>query len=154
MLKRDRISVRRARPADLSALVTLFEGYRAFYGLAPRKAAAARFLSVRLRKRDSLIWVATTAETLVGFTQVFPIFSSLRTKRAWLLNDLFVAHDFRSRGVGRALLKGVANAARQQGIAYVELATQHTNRKAQRLYAAEGYQRDREFQHWSLSIAP
>ena len=147
------LAIRRARSSDLADLTSLFEDYRAFYERKPARAAATRFLAQRLDRNDSLIWVAHLGGQMVGFVQVYPIFSSLSTRRAWLLNDLFVAPTARARGVGRSLLQTVSSAARSKGVAYVELATQHRNTKAQRLYAAEGYVRETEFQHWSISTS-
>lgn len=81
---------------------------------------------------------------------MYPVISSLRMRPAWILNDLFVDPAARRHGVARALMHAVSAAARRARAVYVELATQRTNRKAQALYAGQGYRRDTEFEHWEL----
>lgn len=148
------VRVRRATVHDLDELTRLFEGYRAFYRCQPAPGRARRFLERRLSAADSRIWVARLGSgrvtRCVGFVQVYPVPSSLRMGPAWILNDLFVDPEARRHGVARALMRAVSVAARRARVAYVELATQRTNRKAQALYAAEGYRRDTEFEHWEL----
>jgi GNAT superfamily N-acetyltransferase len=50
-----------------------------------------------------------------------------------------VAASWRSRGVGRALLRAVAGQARSAGIAQISLSVERKN-YAQKLYLSEGYQ--------------
>ena len=53
-------------------------------------SGAENFLKERLENQDSEIFVAEENGILTGFTQLYPLFSSTRMKRYWLLNDLFV----------------------------------------------------------------
>ena len=41
---------------------------------------------------------------MIGFTQLYPSFSSISMRRIWILNDLFVAEDRRGRGAAQRLL--------------------------------------------------
>lgn len=52
------LTVRRAKPADLHLLIPLFEGYRAFYRCAPDAGRAKAFLSERLTRGDSVVFIA------------------------------------------------------------------------------------------------
>ena len=74
------IAVRAAAPSDVDALAHLFEQYRAFYHCEPNATRAREFIAERLRNTDSAILVAedTRSGSLAGFTQLYPIFSSLR----------------------------------------------------------------------------
>ncbi|MDA0875209.1 MAG: GNAT family N-acetyltransferase, partial [Bacteroidetes bacterium] len=98
-------SVRRATAADIPVLTHLFDGYRVFY-LKPSDLQGARaFMTARLENGDSVIFLAEDATgAALGFTQLYPLFSSVRMRAIWLLNDLFVAPTARKQGVGRALL--------------------------------------------------
>ena len=148
------VSVRRAGLDDLDTVARLFDGYRAFYRVAPASERVAAFLSDRLRNQDSVIFLAALAEgpDAVGFTQLYPMFSSVSVGRSFVLNDLFVDPSARGHGVGRALLERAAAFGRETGALYLELATEVTNTAAQRLYDGAGWQRDTEFYHYALDL--
>ena len=93
-----------------------------------------------------MIFLAREAEgELLGFAQLYPLFSSTRMMRIWLLNDLFVVPAARRRGVAHALLKATEDLARETGAGELMLSTQVGNRTAQRVYATAGWRRDDEF---------
>ncbi len=144
--------VRPASAPDLETLVPLFDGYRQFYGQVPDLDLARSFLHQRLASLDTVIFLAELAGEAVGFTHLFPIFSSTRCQRLWLLNDLFVAPDARRHGTARALLRWAEDYARSTGACGLELATAHTNTPAQRLYESLGWRLDTTFRHYELTF--
>lgn len=145
--------VRPATLHDLDALVPLFDGYRQFYGNAADEHGAREFLIARLRLNESLILLAhDTHGTALGFTQLYPLFSSVRMVRTWLLNDLFVAAHARRQGVAKALLETAAVHAKKLGAASLSLSTAHDNLPAQALYESLGWQRDLQFREYSLAL--
>ena len=93
-------TIRQATTEDVEALVPLFDGYRQFYGQASNPEAAREFLGQRFRQRQSTVFVAESAGQAVGFTQLFPTFSSVALAPAFVLNDLFVLAEFRRFRVG------------------------------------------------------
>ncbi|MGN6113539.1 MAG: GNAT family N-acetyltransferase [Luteimonas sp.] len=135
-------TIRRATVADLDALVPLFDAYRVFYAQPSDPVRARDFLAERLAKGESAVLVAERGPSTVGFTQLYPIFSSVRTARTWLLNDLFVAEGARRGGVARALLDAAAAYAREQGAAGLCLETTRDNAAARALYRAAGWHED------------
>lgn len=143
--------IRPAGAADLAALVPLFDGYRQFYEQPSDPALARGFLAERLDRRDTVLILAELDGQAVGFTHLFPIFSSTRCARLWLLNDLFVSPAARKHGVARALLRAAESHARATGACGLELATAHTNTPAQRLYESLGWQLDTTFRHYELT---
>ena len=146
-------TIRQATLHDLDALVPLFDGYRRFYGKAPDEAGAREFLIARLRLNESLILLARDEHgTALGFTQLYPLFSSVRMVRTWLLNDLFVAAHARRQGVARALLEAAATHARKLGAASLSLSTAHDNLPAQALYESLGWRRDTQFREYGLTL--
>ncbi len=145
--------IRRASFHDLDALVPLFDGYRQFYGKPSDEAGAREFLTARLRLNESMILLARDADgAALGFTQLYPLFSSVRMVRTWLLNDLFVAAHARRRGVAKALLEAAATQARNLGTASLSLSTAHDNLAAQALYESLGWQRDTQFREYHLAL--
>ncbi len=87
-----------------------------------------------------MIFVAEDGGRLLGFTQLFPSFSSVRAVRVWVLNDLYVVREARRQGVARALLDAAAAFGRDSGAARLELETDHDNRTAQALYRHLGWE--------------
>ena len=60
---------------------------------------------------------------LVGFTQLYPSFSSVSMKKIWILNDLFVEETSRRKGSANLLMNTVENYARETGAVRMVLAT-------------------------------
>ena len=146
------VITRQAVLADLELIAPLFDGYRCFYGKDTDLETARAFIAERLMLGESAIFIATDegGKTL-GFTQLYPSFSSVSACRIWILNDLFVTLQARGRGVGKALLEAARQYATQTGAKRVVLSTAHDN-PAQKLYEAQHYVRDTEFLHYELEL--
>ena len=138
----DDVSITRAGPADLDALAQLFDGYRQFYGQPSDLAAARDWLRSRLRVGESMVLVARRGGDAVGFVQLYPMFSSVRLARIWILNDLYVLPTKRRGGVARALLEAAAGFARADGATAISLETTRDNAAARALYRAAGWHED------------
>jgi len=136
--------IRNAALADLDNLTTLFDQYLVFYGKNSNFLAAREFLSQRIQQADSQIFVAQIATDLVGFTQLYPLFSSTQLQRLWLLNDLFVAPTFRGQGISVALLDRAKKLATDTQAAGLMLETQKTNLVGNQLYPKTGFTLDTE----------
>ena len=133
-------TVHRATLDDLDALIPLFDGYRGFYEQPSDTGLARDFLAARLQRGESVIFLATLDDgTPAGFTQLYPMFSSVRAARVWVLNDLFVAPAARKRGVAQALLDAAAAFGRGEGAIRLELETTPENDSAQSLYRNAGW---------------
>ncbi|ULH15324.1 GNAT family N-acetyltransferase [Deinococcus sp. KNUC1210] len=149
----DALTLRRVAAEDLPLTVPLFDAYRQFYGQPSDVQAAQAFLSERLAREESVIFLAELDGRPAGFTQLYPLFSSVGMRRIWLLNDLYVAEEARRRGVSTALL----NAARQHGLetgaARLMLSTATDNLAAQATYEAHGWQRDEGFYTYLLPLS-
>lgn len=92
------LTVRQAVLADLEALAPLFDGYRQFYGQPSDISAAHAFLRARFEHGESFVFIALDGDTPVGFTQLYPSFSSVSLARIFVLNDLFVHECARRKG--------------------------------------------------------
>lgn len=75
------LTVRQAVPADLEALALLFDGYRQFYGQPSDISAAHAFLRACFEHGESFVFVALDGDTPVGFTLLYPSFSSVSLAR-------------------------------------------------------------------------
>jgi ribosomal protein S18 acetylase RimI-like enzyme len=132
--------VRTAQNADLDAVAALFDAYRVWYEKPADLSGARTFLEARMLHNESVIFVAETEGVLSGFTQLYPIFSSTRMKRLWLLNDLFVAAEYRGRGISKQLLDRAKQLAAETGACEVMLETQKTNTIGNNLYPSAGFE--------------
>jgi ribosomal protein S18 acetylase RimI-like enzyme len=147
------VLIRQASIADLETLATLFDAYRVFYAQASDPEGARAFLSERIARAESVIFLAEGADgTALGFTQLYPSFTSTRMKRIFILNDLYVAPEGRCKGIGRQLLAAAADHARSVGAARLTLSTAVTNHTAQSLYEANGWAQDRDFYSYNLPL--
>jgi ribosomal protein S18 acetylase RimI-like enzyme len=145
----------RATLDDLDALATLFDGYRVFYRQPSDPALARAFIEERLRRDESVVFLARDGgnREALGFTQLYPMFSSVSARRIWVLNDLFVAPTARKRGVARALMNRARDFATEAGALRLILETAEDNRAAQALYESLGYVRESGERHYTLELA-
>ncbi|TWT13335.1 GNAT family N-acetyltransferase [Planomicrobium sp. CPCC 101079] len=142
----------RASLENLEGVARLFDGYRVFYKQEPDLDAARNYIEQRLENEDSVIFVVTDGEDYLGFTQLYPMFSSVSMKRLWILNDLYVAAEARKRGVGEMLMEKAKEFALETGAKSLNLSTAFDNHSAQRLYEKLGYRRDDEFYSYELLL--
>lgn len=148
------MKVRQAQVTDLEAVASLFDAYRRFYRAAPNLDLATAFIGERLRSRDSAILLACDGDgTALGFTQLYPSFSSVGCTRILVLNDLYVAESARGGGVGRALLAAARLHAQEFGAVRLVLETAVDNRAAQVLYESFGFEREKGFCTYTLQVA-
>lgn len=136
------INIRQAVVGDLDALSVLFDGYRQFYGRAGDLAAARNFLLERFNRAESVLFIAHEGTEPIGFTQLYPSFSSVSLERIYILNDLFVNELGRRKGTGSKLISAAIHFARTAGAIRLGLSTAITNTGAQALYEAQGWERD------------
>ncbi|USB34042.1 GNAT family N-acetyltransferase [Paenibacillus sp. YPG26] len=141
---------------DLNELAELFNKYRVFYGQAPDLEGARNFLFDRFEHQESIILCAKAdpAEQLLGFIQLYPLFSSISMRRLLLLNDLYVDEFCRKQGIGQLLLDAAKDYAEKVRAKGLQLSTALTNSTAQSLYEKNGYVRDNEFYHYFLGLQP
>ena len=141
-----------ATKKHLDQLAPLFNAYRIFYKQTDSIETAKAFLKDRFQQEDSIIFMAfTSEEKAVGFTQLYPTFSSVSVQRSYILNDLFVASEYRGKGFGEALLNRAKQFARAENSKGLTLETE-TNNPAQHLYERLGWKKDEHVFHYSWEV--
>jgi GNAT superfamily N-acetyltransferase len=128
------INIRQVTIDDAGLIAPLFNDYRIFYKQPSDIKAAKNFIEERLLKNESVIFLASDDDKAVGFTQLYPVFSSVSLKRAWILNDLFIDASARGKGIGALLLEAAKQLGRATDSKYLVLQTQDDNYAAQHLY--------------------
>lgn len=140
-----------ATEKELDQLVDLFDAYRVWYRKSSDKNVAKEFLLERMQLKESIIYVCENEKgNLVGFTQLYPIFSSTRMKRMWLLNDLFVSPEYRGQGVSKMLINKAKELAKSNHAAGILLETETNNDIGNKLYPRMGFELEKNnFYFWT-----
>jgi ribosomal protein S18 acetylase RimI-like enzyme len=145
------IEIRQGTSKDIDQLVVLFEAYRHFYRQQPAQEQATQFLTARLNNKESVIFIAIDQpkNEAVGFTQLYPTYTSTRMKKSWILNDLFVSEKGRGQGISKLLI----NAAKEHCVATktfgLLLETERTNIIGNKLYPSAGFTKETSnFYYW------
>jgi len=140
------ISIRRARRDDVGAIVGMLADDA--LGRARERIEhplpASYFDAFDRVDRDPNLALVVAEEqgSVVGCLQlcILPGLSSQGASRA-LIEDVRVASDRRSRGIGEQLVQWAIGEARVKNCKLVELLTHHTRADAQRFYERLGFHR-------------
>lgn len=146
------MTVKEATPANAAEVAALFDAYRIYYDQASDLQGAENFIAERLNRGESVIYVAYDNGRPVGFTQLYPFFTSVGMKRAWVLNDLYVVEEYRNRGVGRALIVAARELAKATSAKWIMLQTYTSNVNAQALYEKLGFEKDTSSYYYYLGV--
>ena len=134
------MQIRETKNRDIEQLAELFDEYRVFYRNDSDVNAAKNFLADRIKYRDSEIFVCETNEDkLVGFVQLYPLFSSTRMQKLWLLNDLFVTPEFRGMEISIHLIDRAKKLVRDSSACAMFLETEKSNMIGNKLYTKTGF---------------
>ena len=129
----------------LEDIIPLFDGYRVFYKQHSDTEGARQFLIERFKDKDSIIFIAYSKDKAVGFTQLYPLHSSVSMQPMYLLNDLFVDANYRGQGVGEALIEKAKLLCVSENNKGLAIQTALDN-PAQYLYERLGFERDTDLQ--------
>lgn len=141
------IQIIQATLSNLTELAILFDTYRQFYEQESDLTLAKNFLRQRIENNESIIFMAYDDGKALGFTQLYPSFSSVSAQRLWILNDLFVIFESRGKGIGEALLLKAQSFVRKTNAKGLSLETHKIN-PAQKLYERLGWQNDQDYLHY------
>ena len=134
------MNIIKASLEHLDLLVPLFDGYMVFYKQTSDPARFKAFLKARLEHREAHVFIALDDDGVgMGFTLLYPSFSSVSMARVYTLNDLYVHPDYRRRGIASGLMNAAADFCQREGGIRLHLETGHDNDKAQALYEKEGW---------------
>jgi len=148
------MEIKKAGIVDLEHIVPLFEAYRKFYKQESDSTKVKAFLHARIQREESVILLAMAEgqNKAMGFTQLYPSYSSVSMKRLWVLNDLFVDPLFRKKGVATALMNSARQLAEDTRAKGLVLETGVKNLNAQALYEKLGYKREQNYYVYNLTV--
>ena len=144
------MQVREAKLSDLKNLSVLFNLYRMFYGKESDIRVAEEFLKSRIENKDSKIFICEFNNKLSGFVQLYPIFSSTRVSKYWLLNDLFVDINKRGKGYSKLLIERSKKLVIESKACGMMLETEKSNDIGNLLYPSTGFKKNElcNFYEW------
>ena len=144
------MQIREAKLSDLENLSDLFNSYRMFYGKKSDLKVANEFLRSRIENKDSKIFVCDLNNELSGFVQLYPIFSSTRVSKYWLLNDLFVDIKKRGKGYSKLLIDRSKELVIESNACGMMLETEKSNDIGNMLYPSTGFKKNElcNFYEW------
>jgi ribosomal protein S18 acetylase RimI-like enzyme len=146
------VRIIRADASRLDLLVPLFDAYRRFYQQRGNSAGAREFLRERLKRDESIIFLAMQRGKALGFVQLYPSFDSVTMRRVWILYDLFVVSEARRSGVAKKLMGHAREFSIKTKAKRLILETAVGNRPAQKLYEQLGWKRDAAFHRYYLDV--
>ncbi|HZH43492.1 MAG TPA: GNAT family N-acetyltransferase [Lysobacter sp.] len=128
-------TVRPLEPADHDQWLPLWQGYQAFYRVAlPEEVTATTWQRFHDPAEPMRAFGAFDGERLLGIVHCIFHRTCWSIAPSCYLQDLFTAEDARGRGVARALIDTVCEAARAEGAARVHWLTHESNATARALY--------------------
>lgn len=142
------LEIQQLTEADGIKIAPLFNAYRLFYEQQSNEEAAVEFINERLKNKESIIFAAKMDNQYVGFTQLYPTFSSVAMKRAFILNDLYVEKNYRKNGIAQALMEAAFDFAENQNARFLALETGVNNTTAQALYEKMGMMLENDMQRY------
>jgi len=141
-----------ADSTHLNLVGPLFDAYRIFYRKESDVESVNKFIQARLTQKDSVIYLAINAEgNGIGFTQLYPSFSSTKMKRMWILNDLFVDPNYRGQGISKLLITKAKELSQETKACGLLLETEKHNMIGNKLYPSVGFElEENNFYFWSI----
>jgi ribosomal protein S18 acetylase RimI-like enzyme len=139
-------------------VATLFDEYRQAFGYASSRAAGLEYIRGCVAGGEVAVFTACYESRLLeplGFTMLYPSFSSVQLRRTWQMQDIFVVPRARRCGIARALMEHVIKFARQQGAQHITLLSRIENGPASSLFSSLGfepYEYDREYSRYRLLL--
>jgi ribosomal protein S18 acetylase RimI-like enzyme len=149
------MEIRRLHKNESDLVTELFNNYRIFYKQPSDTILAKTFIKARLENNESVIFVAFKDNNPIGFTQLYPKYSSMRATKNWLLNDLYVHPDHRKKGIGKSLIEAVFLFTKGDDAKFVEISTAIDNFAAQSLYEGLGFIKqlpDNQFYNYKIEL--
>lgn len=133
------IRIRRARRADLAAIILMADALNRYEGKPPTgltEAVLDRHIFGPAAMLSCLI--AELDRQAVGYAAFQPTFDMESASAGLYMADLFVAEPTRRRGVGRALVRALAGETLRRGYSWLAWRVMETNPRAQAFYRAIG----------------
>src|SRR5690242_15445628 len=134
------VAIRRVRPGEAGLVLSFVRELAAYEKLLDAVDASEAMIDAALLGPSPRLFcdIAEWNGEPAGFALWFYNFSTFRGRHGLYLEDLFVRPEFRSRGIGKALLKHLAQRCVAEGLARLEWWVLDWNEPALNVYRAIG----------------
>src|SRR3954470_16326657 len=134
------LSIRQARPGDGSLVLALVRELAVYERLADEVDATEEMLAAALFGPNRRVFcdIGEWQGQPAGFALWFYSFSTFRGRHGIYLEDIFVRPAVRGRGLGKALLRGLARRCRDENLARLEWSVLDWNEPALAFYRSLG----------------
>jgi GNAT superfamily N-acetyltransferase len=143
------LQLRSANKGDAALLCDFIKELAEFEGLANQcfVTPSAIFENLLGSRRVAAAIIAEVDGKPVGFAVYYRTFSTFAAKPGIFIEDLYVRPDSRGKGIGRTMLKAIAQIAQGRMCGRLEWTALNWNEKALKLYADIGA---KEMNEWKL----
>ncbi len=134
------LAIRQARPGDAGLVLSFIRALAEYERLAHEVVATEADIEAALFGPSPRAFcdIAEWEGEPAGFALWFYNFSTFRGRHGIYLEDLFVQPEFRSKGIGRALLGHLAKRCMAEGLARLEWWVLDWNEPALQVYRSIG----------------
>ncbi len=133
------ILIRKANRDDAKLILELITELAIYEKLENEVVASVSDIENEIFGNESaVVHIAEYDNIPVGYSLHFYTFSTFLAKRGIYLEDLFVLEQFRGKGIGKSLLKNIANEAFTNGYGRVEWSVLDWNKPAIDFYDSIG----------------
>jgi ribosomal protein S18 acetylase RimI-like enzyme len=150
--------IRRVAGMEVPSVASLFDEYRRMCGYPSERSAVLTYIRECVAGGEVIALTACDASRpldLLGFTLLYPSFSSMRLRRTWHIQDMYVVPRARRRGIGRMLMEHAVKFARQNGSEHITLLSPEENEAFSSLSTSLGFERyvyDPEYRRYRLKL--
>lgn len=145
------VEIRAVTEQDLADLLSLMRGYCDFYRSTPSDDALLTMSRALLGdpQREGVQFIARDQDAeAMGFATLFWTWETNCGGRIGVMNDLFVAPEWRGEGAADALIAACRERCKSRGALRLEWVTATDNLRAQAVYDRVGATREQWVDYW------
>jgi GNAT superfamily N-acetyltransferase len=148
------MNLRAATRADIPTIIAFIRELAAFEKLSHEVVATEETLAQTLFAAPirAAVVIAELEGAPVGFALYFYSYSTFLAKAGIYLEDLYVRKSHRGNGIGRALLRHLAQQAESEGCGRLEWRVLNWNASAIRFYESLGAEAQSEWTTYRMSL--
>lgn len=149
------MEIREAKPTDVEAVTTLMRDFAAFEELADFFEATPENLAAVMFGEHAFVngLIAEENGEVIAYALFYPSYATFRGQRGLYLEDLYIAHNHRGRGIGGAMIRKIAQIAKEHGCQRLDFQVLEWNKPAIGFYEKLGADRDEIERHFKFTDA-
>ncbi len=145
--------IKNALITDVPQIIALMGEFAEYENLSDFCEITEERLSVALfgKTKVAEAIIAFDEDIPIGYALFYPNFASFRGQRGIYLEDIYITNEFRGKGVGKMMLRHIANFAKLRGFERIDFQVLEWNVSAIKFYEKLGAHRDEEERHFKFT---